>query len=100
MSSWSWSAYGAYSCADASPCVNAAATSVARMRRFMEVPCRSLEEAHGDGLAVRGIEHFGAHRLAGPLGRDGQAPIGEQGAREFGFDHGGAGLERHAFHRA
>ena len=31
------------------------------------------------GLALRRIEHLGAHRLAGPLGRDGQAPVRRAG---------------------
>src|SRR5258706_10352878 len=77
---------------------NAVASAAARMRVF--IVCLSsggsIEQPHGDRLAVGGIEHFRAHRLARPIGRYGQSPVCEQGARKFGRDHGRAGLERDA----
>src|SRR5512132_1697233 len=73
------------SCAAAAPWAKAAATSVAVMRRCMNVLSLLSDEADGVRLAIRGVEHLGAHRLAGGLGRNGQAPVGQQRARKFGL---------------
>src|SRR5450631_667292 len=76
-----------------------AATSAGRGMRFIVVPLfifESIEKANGERLALRGIQHLGAHRLRGPVGGDRQAPRGEKRARKLGGDHGGAGFLRDA----
>src|SRR5258706_4427418 len=81
---------------------NTVASAAARMRVF--IVCLSsggsIEQPHGDRLAVGGIEHFRPHRLPPPVGGYGQSPVCEQGGREFGRDPGRAGLAGDGFEGA